>query len=935
MVLLMDEDSPLDRPLWRKCFLFSFVQPSSAADSFGVSGYHKIRSSGLLLGNGRFPVQTDSMENFVAVFTGPLDFRFNLILIKTPPFDRSLTRQIHRNAPRKTGQFMVVVVFLHVELLVKPRIPSVMRACGTRSPDSLQLTGWLRLQPCRNSNSFLARSALTRPNRKRDHQAYPGREVKVRLSTLERKIDNQGPVIAAILLLIGLCQARTAGRDLSKETSVLQDDVPYSDNVDDADSKKEESEEDQMPILPPIILLDFGNGTEEENATSEEKSKRTVNNGLGYGLENNSLQPKRYNYYFPAGKSGTTVSIEESISPFLPKTIVERVQPTNQRGHLGTQQNSFASSFASSFAAAQAQAQVQAQSQQNLRYLSLQQFSKSQGTFGLRTKPQKTAASSSFSSFQNFAPTAKPQVGSFRIQNSGYRGSEGTTTQSPLAYSTTETVRYVTPDPVNFGSPQSSSFSYTTASPHLASANSQSYASQRQQLQSSANSHSFGTLSQSAETSTVSPLSYNSHFASSGSPGASSDPKYTVENGLRYENKIFWKYPDGRVSEVPPATYVETYGEYSQQDTKPQQPDSIYETSTENSVLSQGPVQFPPMSDQIVQEPNQYVSSESLSSSLPQQQAYRIGYQNLLGQRQNLNVAQQRKPANNLGTSYSFSFLTSGGNKLGSSAYKTGNVSPYQQTTSRYMVNSPNPEYTDSYTTEPTVFNSTTPVNFYTRTESSPIASKYTPKVQSYLDTVLRAEGGSKKQNLGNNNLNSYSNLQYSDLLNYNPSISEYIRNPQSILNVRPTFVQAGNSLIPVIILRVDGIAPIQSKTSQNINLKALLQQYLIQYANSIQELAQPSTYDLGQDTNTKEQRSGPSKSPVLDLIRLTQEDAKQPPSYMSNSYVGGTSYETSQVADPKDYLGSHYIDRVSGRQKVKNVQILDDPRFTTYKATN
>lgn len=705
------------------------------------------------------------------------------------------------------------------------------------------------------------------------------------------------------------------------------------DDVDDSSAKAEGSnEEEQLPILPPIILLDFGNSTDDENVTSEEKSKRTVNNGLGYGLDQNSLQPRRYNYYFPAGKSGTTVSIEESVSPFLPKTIIERVQPSNHRGFLGTQQNSFVPTFS----APQAQAQIQP----DLRYLNLQQSSKSQAAFGSRTKPQKAPTASSFDSYQSFGAAAKPQVSSFGIQNPGYRANGGATTPSPLVFSPTETARYVTPSPASLANPQSGLLSYSTPGPLQASASAQLYAGQRQHAQSNINSHGFGYLSQTVKAPTFSSSSYNSRFTSSDSPQLPSNPRYTVENGVRYENKIFWKYPDGRVSDVPPGTYVETYSDYPQQALKSQPANSIYEasTTTENSILSQGPVQFPSIAEQNEQVQTRFVSSESLSSSLPQQQAYRLGYQSLVGQRQNLNLAQQRRPAANLATSYTFSSSsTSGRTKASSNSQKAGYKSPYQQVPSRYMVNSPNPEYTVSYTTEPSIINSTTPISYYGSSgeSSSRVTSKYTPEVQNYLESILGANEGPKKQSPGSNDLSSYSNLQYSDLLNYNPSISEYIRNPSSILNVRPTFVQAGNSLIPVIILRVDGASPIQAKGKQNVNLKALLQQYLIQYANSIQDLAQPSTYDLGTAPTAKDRSPEPTNSPVLDLIRLTQEDARQPPSYNSDSYIGRSSYETSNLEDAKDFLAGHYGERTAGRQKVKNVQIVDDPRFTTYNLKN
>ncbi|XP_026669964.1 uncharacterized protein LOC108625462 [Ceratina calcarata] len=651
-----------------------------------------------------------------------------------------------------------------------------------------------------------------------------------------------------IVLIIGLCLTEASGKAV--------DDVTTSPNADDIDdTEKEELGDEDLPILPPIILLDFGNGTDDENTTSEEKSKRTVNGGLGYGLDNNNLQhtPRRYNYYFPAGKSGTTVSIEESISPFLPKTIIERVQP-NRFSHspnVNTQTHN-----------------------QEYQYQNVQ--SKSESVFGLRTKPQKPSPNFEY---QSYLTTPKP-VSSFAIQNSGY----GSTTQSPLSFGATETVRYVTPSP-KFAS----SFNYD------------GYATgQRQNIQSDVDSHGFPSASRTAESSTIGPANYDHYYQSELSNG----PRYTYENGVSYENKVFWKYPDGRVSDVPPQTYVETsYSDYpqssAQQSVRSQTTRPIYEASTtENTVLSQGPVQFPTVSEQAEGEPNSFVSGDSLSSSLPQQQVYRLGYQGLLNQKQN-NVAQQRKPGTGQQASHSFS------RGRGTQGSKSSYHSRYQ-TLSKYMVNSPNPEYKGRYTTEPTV-NATTPLNSF-----------YGSEVRNYLD---------EKQSSKTNGLNSYSNLQYSDLLSYNPSISEYVRNPSSILNVRPTFVQAGNSLVPVIILRVDSASPIQPKASQNINLKALLQQYLIQYAKSIQELAQPSTYNLGTEPNSKV-----TQSPILDLIRLTQDDARPAASYNSNSYVGQSSYEASNIDQTKDFLGQY---NQRPRQKVKNVQILEDPRYTSYKINN
>ncbi|XP_076763143.1 uncharacterized protein LOC143430653 [Xylocopa sonorina] len=761
--------------------------------------------------------------------------------------------------------------------------------------------------------------------------------------------------IATTLLIIALCWSNASGKAVPEEaddaqgsettTGTIDTTVPSdidddldtrtnkTDEADEADKENnKEQPDDELPILPPIILLDFGNNTDDENGTSEEKSKRTVNGGLGYGFDQNNLRPRKYSYYFPAGKSGTTVSIEESISPFLPKTIVERVHPGSQSGHIVTRQNPFSSSTYS-------HVNTQLQSHANLQPLNLQQSAESQTVFGLRTKPQK--AGSTFVSYQNFPTTSKPLVSSFAIQNSGYGNNEvRASTQSPLAHGNAGTVGYVTSSTANLANSRASSFSYPTSVPFSGNENSRElYADQRQNVRSNVNPHGF--VPQTARS--ASSLNYNPHFQSNDGQ-YSNAPRYTVENGVSYENKVFWKYPDGTVSDMPPRTYVETtYSEYplqqQQQPAKSQSLHSIYETSTtENGILSQGPVQFPAVSDETGRKPNPFVSADSLSSSLPQQQVYRLGYQNLVTQRQNVNFAQQRKPAGNPSASYSPPSSVSSASSLGRTRpgdSNSGYESRYQHQLPRYMVNSPNPEYTATYTTESTM-NSTTPISqpFDSSTED-PFqikSSSYSSKVESYLDTILSSDDGSKKQSLASNDLNSYSNLQYSDLLNYNPSISEYVRNPSSILNVRPTFVQAGNSLIPVIILRVDGASPIQTKPAQNINLKALLQQYLIQYAKSIQQLAEPSTYNLGGESPSKGSTSASNRSPVLDLIRLTQDDARQSPSYSSNSYTGKSSYETSNLGHASDFVGSDYVQRTSGRQKVKSVEILDDPRYTSYK---
>lgn len=198
---------------------------------------------------------------------------------------------------------------------------------------------------------------------------------------------------------------------------------------------------------------------------------------------------------------------------------------------------------------------------------------------------------------------------------------------------------------------------------------------------------------------------------------------------------------------------------------------------------------------------------------------------------------------------------------------------------------------------------------------------------------IFPADGNSaKKINAGSKNLDGYSNLQYADLLNYNPSISQYIKNPASILNVRPTFVQSGSSLIPVIILRVDGVPPIQPKATPNVNLKALLQQYLVQYARSIEDLARQTDYDLGDDQAPKDQSSF-STSPLRELARLAPSNrVRDLIGNPTETYFGKSSYEASNLDIEKDLSGGKYGERTATRPKVKSVQIIEDPRLANHR---
>ncbi|XP_011065477.1 PREDICTED: uncharacterized protein LOC105152743 isoform X2 [Acromyrmex echinatior] len=677
--------------------------------------------------------------------------------------------------------------------------------------------------------------------------------------------------IATFLLIHGLCNTEITG---SREIKVNDSDSierPITDDaadVPDAERRKEEEEkqrenvEEMLPILPPIILLDFDNGTIEDNAT-DEKSKRTVNNGLGnYGFDRNSLlAPRKYNYYFPAGKTGTTVSIEESISPFLPRTIIEKV-------------------------------------------------------FGLRTKLMKTSDSESY---QEFTPIARPSVDAYTNVDS-QDGVYASTTPQSLTFGPAEaiTLGYVTQDPRSYIASSSSRYAYVTPNPssyiqrYLGqnsqhTINIQSYSRPKQGATKSSTSspHEIAAFSDlnsrdyaRPDLNTVVSSTPGSDDASSYSKDArpfSNLPRYTMENGVRYENKIFWKYPDGRVSDEPPKTY-ETYSEYPSLAALQAAKDAsqVYESaSTESSVMSQGPVQFP-LAPESSSSRIPFISSNSLSRLQQQQQAFRLGYQNFINHKQ---TASQVKAGSGVSPIYSVPSTTlSPRNPFKSTGKSPKNRYETLGSISKYMVNSPNPEYVNN------AEKNAKPIKLFTSSADSNLA----------------------KKNIGDKNLDSYSNLQYSDLLNYNPSISQYIKNPASILNVQPTFVQAGSSLIPVIILRVDGVPPIQRKATPNMNLKALLQQYLVQYAKSIEELAQQSNYDLGDDQSPKDQSSF-STSPLRELARLTLND-QDLIGNPTESYFGKSSYETSNLDGEKNPLNGKYGERTAARPKVKSVQIIEDP---------
>lgn len=519
--------------------------------------------------------------------------------------------------------------------------------------------------------------------------------------------------IAAFLLMHGLCNAETTGSREIKvndsdniEQPIADDGADTSDTERGREEKKERREniEEMLPILPPIILLDFDNGTIEDNMTeTDEKSKRTVNNGLGYGFDRNSLPtPRKYNYYFPAGKTGTTVSIEESISPFLPRTIIEKVSPGNQE------------SVSGSFTDLGHQG-IRGSTRSNYQYYN--PTTKSPPVFGMRTKLTKTSDSEPY---QGFVPIAGPSVDAY--SNVDYQdGAYASTTPQSLVFGPAETATgYATPSPQSYTASSSSRYTYVTPSPPYAqrylgqssqhTVNVQSYPRSKQNAakSSTSNLHEAATLLEQlnshnyarpgSESSTPRPDDMSGYSENTGPfPDL---PRYTVENGIKYENKIFWKYPDGRVSDEPPMTY-ETYSEYPSlaalQAAKSQDASQIYESaSTENSVMSQGPMQFP-MAPESTRPRTPFISINSLSRLQQQQQAFRLGYQNFIGQKQA--VSQQIKAGSGVSPTYSVSSTSPSPLRYSLKSAEKNQKNQYEtlrRPISKYMVNSPNPEYIDN-----------------------------------------------------------------------------------------------------------------------------------------------------------------------------------------------------------------------------------------------
>lgn len=673
-------------------------------------------------------------------------------------------------------------------------------------------------------------------------------------------------------------------------------------------------EETDLPILPPIILIDFTNGT---NLTSEEKTKRTINGNLGYGFQPNNLFSGKYNYYFPAGKTGTTVSIEESISPFLPTTIIEKenVNPSQSQSY----------------------------------------------AFGQRIKLQKTTSSNdNYQSYspqrQNFASYTTPKPAIDFQQYNRYPTGLGSYKNSGQSYR-------------SFSTPSSTPV-YSTAGlqPHyqpLSSGLTKTYNPQIQNYESLAPTRfqNFPQRQEISSYSTPAPINYHPSQSQTTvlSPVSSGTPKYSYENGIKYEHKIVWRYPNGMVSDIAPNSYpdysVPPKATLTQSFQNSGPRGFSAEENSGTGIYSQKPATFPQdaASDGADPKPSQFVSSASISGATGSYQT--------------------ASPAPSSSQKYSFqnpySVVGEINSQLQSHTPAPGQIkATYEnpKTLSNYPVDSPEAEFSalqgypnrEIFGASGDVYRGQTlgyeepqnpaPESSNSKLQPSIQISKYSPQVQQYLKKAL---GLDENGNVKNKEYAAPGVTDYSSLLDYNPSISQYIGNPSSILNAQPTFIQAGNSLIPVIILRVDGVPPIQPNLTPNINLKALLQKYLTQYAQTVTSLNQGGNGGFGQ-----EYASEKLKSDTFDLRQLTRglgQLRSNDPNFKQNfvqnfaqsiaqstqtynqqpsSFTNQRNYEEIKKEEPK-YATRSPSESTPRKMKVKNVQIIEDPRFTSYKVKN
>lgn len=657
---------------------------------------------------------------------------------------------------------------------------------------------------------------------------------------------------------------------------------------------EEQNQENDLPVLPPIILLDFVNSTDDDSSNhNEDKPKRTIDGNLGYGFNKNNFFHGKHNFYLPDGKSGTAVSIEESLSPYEPTTVTEEIKPITEKTE--TEIDKELKDAKKPYLEALPDPLPLQKEREPLPVYP------PYPAYGQRTKLHKTSSS-------DFGQQRRPT--GINPYSSSYTTAATPSSESFLTY---------TQKPNNYH-PGSSNYVKSANLNGYSRPVSSSYLPDQTQVGDL-------TPSQSGNANHNEVLNLASY------------PRYTIENGIKYEHKIVWKYPDGKVSDSPPESFSNSYSTIAEQEnlktesgfrpSRPFYPNPMYHSyqntpvsdynpyvnqpknnNNNNNIHSPKPVQFPndaePMNPSPPKEQSEFVSVASENNNENSNYYNPVNYQEQYGQRQN-----QRPPRPMIKSQYN--------------SYSTNH-----QPAHKFPISSSNIQYNyqDSKPTE----------NFFTTNGqlNKQVLSKYTPEIQNYLTKVFSSmQKHVHKSEYPTQSAENYVNTDYSNLLSYNPSISQYVKNPASILQAQPTFIQAGNSLVPVIILRVDGAPPIHPKPGANINLKSLLRQYLTHYASSVTKATQPTTYNLG---------TAEDANPVEDLRHLTEtldslrkKGYQDPDSYSNYKPNNGPT----QVSTPnynifvKDYEKFRAQQAQVAKkpvQKIKSVQIIEDPRYTAYK---
>ncbi|KAJ8667024.1 hypothetical protein QAD02_008686 [Eretmocerus hayati] len=700
-------------------------------------------------------------------------------------------------------------------------------------------------------------------------------------------------VACAFLLLAAGIQASPRSRSSSKQSG-NGDDFPENHSMSNHDKKQLEDELDvfgteevkngELPILPPIILLDFVNTTSETSPNSthatEEKPKRAIDGSFGYGFNNqNSLFSSKHNYYFPSD-TGTAVNIEESMSPFEISTTTENVKPITE----ANENEKDATTAKPPFEALPDPLPFQYGREKLQAYPPYP-------VFGQRTKLQKSESPLDFGSSKQ--PSTKPSQNIYNKLLATYSSMRPETYQ-PIYPTSANIQGYVRP----MTSINSAGFMTV---PHA--------------------SDSVQPIITRPDLNRVSTRYYN--------PYSMSQPKYTIENGIKYEHKVVWKYPDGRYSESPPSSYSTMYNVNGQKEIHTMdggfRPSIPFNPSSAFSDLGQEKPSQPPKPTSNINSPKpiQFPDDQEEPDTDKETTTPTV----LIGQSSKPNIHQ---PATFFQGQYGLRQNPKPGNFKTTISHQGQSSLHSQQPVVEYTINTYSPSLSTGNHKE--LF---TPSGQL----SGEALGKYTLEAQNYLKKVFSSANPVTHHTSQSASGNPYSSTGYHNLLNRNPSLSQYIKNPASILNAQPTFIQAGNSLIPVIILKVDGAPPLKSKSSSNINLKSLLQQYLMQYADSVSKYTQNTNYDFGESMEQGSERVSFNADPVEDLKYLTQTLRKReqqadgqplrnshPQSVQPQQHPSlvGQKYSSHDVRNNNSYKPSPRTE-IKKPLKVKNVQIVED----------